>query len=148
MKAKMIIFSTMAFLLSTACMGQEISQQEVPSIILNHFKKNFPKATDIDWELKSDLYQVEFEVDKNREQEIWYDTQGVVVKEEVEISRHEIPEKILAVIEKEYSRFQLEEVKKVRENKHIEYHLDLESKAEDWDVVFTPDGELLSKMAD
>ena len=147
MRTKIIILTAIFFMLRTTGFGQDIAQREVPSIILNKFKKDYSKATEVDWEKENNLYQVEFEV-KNREHDIWYDKLGAIVKQEEEISPQEVPGKIRAVIKKEFPGLEVDEAKKVRENGRTEYHLELESRAEEWDVIFTPDGEVVSKIAD
>lgn len=148
MKTNCIIITAMLVAAATAGFGQDISQREVPSLILNNFKVDFPRAMDIEWEKKGELYQVEFELDKNKDQEIWYDELGTMTRQEMEISTAEVPAEILAAVQKEFAGFKLDEAKKILENGRTEYHLDLESRAEDWDVVFAPNGKILSKKPD
>lgn len=148
MKARIIIITSIFFMSAIIGFGQDIAQSEVPSIILNNLKKDFPKATDIEWKKKSDLYQVEFETDDNKDLEIWYDKLGAIVKQEEEISPAQVPTDILTVVKEEFAGFEVDEAKKILQNGRAEYHLELESRTEEWEVVFAPNGEILSKKAD
>src|SRR5699024_6696468 len=46
---------------TSKAVAQDIPQNQVPSVILNHFQQNFSKASDVEWEKDWDNYKVEFE---------------------------------------------------------------------------------------
>jgi hypothetical protein len=50
--------------------AQDVPSSQVPSVILNSFKEQFSKATDVEWELNGDQYNVEFDI-SSADHEVW-----------------------------------------------------------------------------
>ena len=57
MKKQILVISALIAMTSTS-QAQDILQINVPSIIVNEFNKQFPKATDIEWETHGNLYNL------------------------------------------------------------------------------------------
>lgn len=129
--------------------GQEIPQSQVPSLIVNNFQQTFPKTFDVEWELKGDLYEVEFETGLlGTDHEAWYDKTGKLVKHKEEISKSDLPQKVSAKINSEFSAYRVEDVKRITESDKVTYTLELKSFTEEWKVMFDKEGAILSKIAD
>ena len=62
MKTKLIQMMAILFLGTTSIFAQDLTESQVPSVIVNNFKKEFPKASDVEWEKKGEQYNVEFEI--------------------------------------------------------------------------------------
>lgn len=129
--------------------GQDIPQSQVPSIVLNSFQKSFPKAFDIEWELDGDLYKVEFETGVYAaDHDAWYDKTGKLVRHKEEISKSELPKKILAKLSNEYSKYRIDEIKKITGVDGIVYNVDLRNFAEKWKLAMDAEGNVLNKVED
>ena len=148
MKKQLIIFSA-ALGMATVTHAQELSVNQVPSIILNEFNKEFPNARDVEWEMDRSLYQVEFETGWGRDQELWYDSAAVLIRQEEELKASEIPELIRESIKNGYEGYSIEEVTRITEGKIQVYHLELEGfLKQDLELVVDAAGNVISKQAD
>lgn len=130
-------------------LAQDIPQSQVPSLVLNSFQKSFPKAADIEWELKGELYKVEFETGLlGTDHDAWYDNTGKLIRHKEEISKSDLPQNVLAKINSDFNGYRVKDVKKITENNHVTYTLELKTFSEEWKVAFDSQGTMLSKIAD
>ncbi|MGG7035898.1 MAG: PepSY-like domain-containing protein [Flavobacterium sp.] len=129
--------------------AQDIPQSQVPSLVVNNFQQSFPKAFDVEWELKGNLYKAEFETGLlGTDHDVWYDKTGKLVRHRQEISKSDLPQKVLAKISSNFKNYRVEDVKKISEGNKITYTLELKSFSEEWKVAFDSEGTVLSKVAD
>ena len=126
--------------------AQSISEQKVPSVIVNNFKKKYPKAFDVDWEKHNKMYCVYFSTIESSSQEVWYNESMETVKHVEEIVLKQVPEKIKNVIDTNYKKFKLDDLKKITIGKSIRYLIELDSKNEELEITFNEQGEVLSKI--
>src|SRR5688500_14174762 len=103
---------TALLLWTTASFAQDVAPSEVPSVILNSLKEKFPKAKDVEWEIKGDLYNVEFDIDRT-DHEIWFDRTGKITKHEEDIRQSDLPAPIAATIKREFEKYRISDVKRV-----------------------------------
>lgn len=129
--------------------AQDIPQSQVPSLVLNSFQQKYPKAYDVEWELKGDLYKVEFEKSLlGDDVEVWFDKSGKVVRSKEEISKSELPKAVLDKIDAEFKASIIKDVEKFNENGTISYKVEIKTIREEWDVLFDEKGNILSKKLD
>lgn len=129
--------------------AQDIHQNEVPSIILNNFQKTFPKASDIDWEIKGNLYEVEFETGfVGDDHKVLYSRDGKLVRHEEEISKSNLPKAVLASIKKSFNGYRTDDIKKITEGGKVIYNVELKNYSQEWKVVFDAQGKILQKRED
>ncbi|MCX8531873.1 PepSY-like domain-containing protein [Chryseobacterium luquanense] len=129
--------------------AQDIHQNEVPSVILNNFQKSFPKAADTDWEIKGNLYEVEFETGfLGDDHKVLYSRDGKLVRHEEEISKGNLPKAVLASINKSFAGYRTDDLKKIAEGRKVIYHVELKNISQEWKVVFDAQGRILEKRAD
>lgn len=129
--------------------AQDIRQSEVPSVILNHFQKSFPKAADIDWEIKGNYYEVEFETGLlGDDHKILYSRDGKLVRHEEEISKSNLPKTVLASIKRSFNGYRTDDIKKITEGGKVIYNVELKSNSQEWKVVFDAQGRILQKKED
>lgn len=132
------------FLFSTATIfAQDVPESQVPSVIVNNFKKEFPKATDIEWERQGDQYKVEFEIGWDIDYDAWYNASGELIRYIMEISTSEIPEAVQTAIRNEYPGYRIDDAEKITENGVETYKVEVEKGKEEIDLVFSKDGKLL-----
>ncbi|MCD0479317.1 PepSY-like domain-containing protein [Chryseobacterium sp. M5] len=129
--------------------AQDIRQSEVPSVILNHFQKSFPKAADIDWEIKGNYYEVEFETGfLGDDHKILYSRDGKLVRHEEEISKSNLPKTVLASIKRSFNGYRTDDIKKITEGGKVIYNVELKNYSQEWKVVFDAQGRILQKKED
>lgn len=129
--------------------AQDIRQSEVPSVILNHFQKSFPKAADIDWEIKGNYYEVEFETGfLGDDHKILYSRDGKLVRHEEEISKSNLPKTVLASIKRSFNGYKTDDIKKITEGGKVIYNVELKNYSQEWKVVFDAQGRILQKKED
>lgn len=145
-----ISLSIIALVLGVAnIFAQDIPQSQVPSLVLNSFQQKYPKAYDVEWELKGDLYKVEFEKSLlGDDVEVWFDKSGKVVRSKEEISKSELPKAVLDKIDAEFKASIIKDVEKFNENGTISYKVEIKTIREEWDVLFDEKGNILSKKLD
>lgn len=78
MKSNLVLAVALGVVTLSAC-SQEIPQSEVPSVVLNTFNLEFENATDVEWDKKGSIYEVEFEID-NQDHEALVEETGTLAK--------------------------------------------------------------------
>lgn len=127
--------------------AQDIPQSQVPSVVLNAFKKEFPKASDMEWELKGDVYEVEFEIGFT-DHELTLDNTGKILKHKQDIKQSDLPQAVSSAIAKDFAGFRLSDISKTTTEGSTTFKLDLKKGTEEWEIVFDEAGKILSKKAD
>ena len=148
MKKRILIFSVAICTLSAA-QAQDIFQYQAPSVIVNEFSKQYPKATDVEWHIEPDSYKVDFETGWNVDHEIWYNAEGKMVKHKEDISKIELPKTVTDRIKTDFNGYTIDDLKRITDNGKIVYKMELNALMKrDWNVVIDTNGNVLSKMAD
>lgn len=146
---KVILIALFAFTcFANTAFGQDIPQSQVPSVMVNNFQQTFPKAYDVEWELKGDNYKVEFETGFGTDHEVWFNKAGKQTRHKEEISKSNLPKKVVNKINTDFSGYRVEDVKKITEENKTTYTLELKSFIQEWKMVFNSEGNVLSKIAD
>lgn len=147
MKKQVLIFA--AFSVISCSQAQDIPQSQVPSVIVNKFNSEFPKATDVEWEMEGTLYNVEFETGFDIDHEIWFDSEGKIVKHKEDISTTELPEVVNNRIKTDFEGFTIHDLERISDQGKIAYKMELKSATQqEWDVVIDAEGKIVSKIAD
>ncbi len=144
---KLIILSALAVCMTSGMNAQDIPQSAVPTIIINAFNQQYPKAMDIDWEMDGSNYKVEFEI-WFRDHEVWYDNSGKVIRTKEEISSSDLPAAISSAIQSNYNGFRTDDCEKWTEGSTTHYVIELKTFTQERKVVFDASGKVLSDIAD
>lgn len=148
-KRLVLIASFVIYCFTNTVFGQDIPQNQVPSVTVNSFQQTFPKAFDVEWKLDGENYKVEFEVGLyGTDHEVWYDKAGKLVRHEEDISKDDLPQKISNKISTDFVGYSVDDVEKITEGDKTIYKLELKSLTEEWKVAFDSEGNILSKVAD
>jgi len=147
---KVFRFSLVAlFFLAGGAFAQDIPQSQVPTEVVNNFKKTFPDATDVEWEMDGDRYKVEFEIGLLKmDHDVWYDAAGQVLKHQEEISTSDLPKKVTAAIKRKFKGYRIEDAEKITEGNQVAYILEVKSRTEEWKLAGDSEGNILNKVAD
>lgn len=141
MKTRVIQIIAVLMMGTGTLFGQDIPESQVPSVVINNFKKEFPKAEDIEWELKRGEYNVEFEIGWTKDYEAWFSADGKLLRYTEDISERELPKKVSEAVKSKFPDYRIDDVEKiVNDGKEI-YELELERGKEDFKVFFTKSGE-------
>lgn len=147
MKKQIFIIGVLAIF--SATYAQDLPQSSVPSVIVNQFNRHFPKATDVDWEMKDNLYNVEFETGWNVDHEVWYNAKGEVIKHKEDIAESKLPKAVKNSIQSQFKGYTIDDLEQISEQGKVVYKMELNSLLkQDWNVVIDAKGTILNKIAD
>ena len=129
--AQILMIVSAVFFMQTA-LAQDLPVKQVPSVILNSFKKKFPKAEKPTWELKKDVYEVEFELGKA--------DQGNLLKYKAEMRVWSIPSAVRSAVRREYRGYLITEAERLFKNDQTYYKLELKAFSREQEVIISPEG--------
>lgn len=134
-----------ALLICSTIMGQDISQSQVPSVVVNTFISKFPKTTGLEWERKGELYEAEFDV-KNIDHKALLDLSGKLIMFKHDIRPSDLPKIVRNTIRNQYKGYRIDDVEKVDNDGIIFYQVDLDGQPNDQKLVITKDGKVESNQ--
>ena len=123
--------------------AQDIPQSKVPSVIVNNFIKEFPKARDVEWELKGNEYNVEFEIGFLTDFEAWFTASGSLIRYTEKISSSKLPKAVKDAIKTDFDKYRIDEAKKITENNVVTYRVELEKRDHEVNLVFSENGIII-----
>lgn len=139
---KTIQFIAILLFATTFVKAQDINESQVPSVVLNTFKTEFPKASDVEWEKKGDQFQVEFEIGYFSDYEAWFTSTGEMLYYEEEISKRKLPEAVMNTIKQKYDAYRIDDVKKINKKGEISYAIELEKGREEINIIINENGQI------
>jgi len=143
---RIIIVLLTAALMSNAACAQKISADKVPAAVTSAFKAKFPNATKTNWEMENaNEYEAGFKLN-GEEVSANFDNTGKWLETETEIKVSALPAAVQAALTKDFAGFKIEEASKIESAKDGNcYEAEIEKGEETFDVLFSPDGKMLSK---
>ena len=127
--------------------AQSTAQNNIPSAVVSSFQQKFSNTTQVEWEVESNVYKVEFK-SNGHEQEAWIDQSGRVISHKEELLISELPAAVTAGIERDFPGYRREDAEKLETDGKTTYKLDVKKAKEEWKVIYDTEGKLLSKVAD
>lgn len=143
MKTKTIQLLAIFFLGTGTIFAQDMLESQVPSVIVNSFKKEFPKASDVEWERQGDQYNVDFEIGWFTDYEAWFTASGKLIRYTEDISEGDLPKTVKHAIKNQYKGYRIEDAKKIIENGVETYSVEIEKGNDERDLVFSTNGKLI-----
>ena len=125
--------------------GQDVSQDQIPSVVANAFQTKFSKAADIEWERDGELYKCEFELGRV-DHHVWIDQSGNVKKHKEEIEKSDIPAVVMQKLKSDFKDYTVDDVDKIETDGKVYFEVDLESNNGDREVLVASDGTFVEKM--
>ena len=140
MKTTLYLFSLVSLLTGADCESDDEDEfrADVPSVVLNAFQSNYPKASDVEWEMLADDFQVDFEIERVDYQAI-FSAEGDMLKYKYEISSTELPEAVKNAIAANYTNYQIDDIDILVINNDLYYQVELDGKP-DKHLVLNEDG--------
>lgn len=139
------LFLAGCLLLSGVTYGQDVAVKDVPSVVMNSFKKAFPNVAAVEWEMKGDLYNAEFDVNR-RDHEVWLNSKGSIVKHKQEIKSREIPEVVMKNLKSNFKGYWIDEVDKYEVAKQFFYKVELQTLTKEVNVVLDSKGSIVNRV--
>lgn len=143
---KAITFLAAILIGTTSLFAQDVPESQVPSVILNTFKKEFPKASDIEWELEGELYNVDFEIGYFTDYEAWFDASGKLIRYSEEISKKDLPKAVKNSVKSQFKGYRIDDVEKFTENNVETYRIEIEKGNDERYILFSKDGKLIQTL--
>jgi hypothetical protein len=140
---KIFLLCSIALLCSGA-VAQDISAAQVPSAVSNALGTAYPKAEDLKWKLKNDLYHADFEIGKD-DYDVWLDGTGKIVKRKYEIPTKQLPAAIQATLTKDYAGYTAHDAEKTESKGTSTYKVKLKKTGEERKLVFGEDGKVTNQ---
>ncbi len=144
---KNFLLTAFVFLLGAGIStAKDIPQSLVPSVIVNKFQQQFPNAQDIEWEIKGEYYEVEFEIGwPDLDHKILYDLKGNIILHKQEIPYSQLPAKIVSKLETEYAGYRVKSIQKIESRGKAIYKLTVKTYKEKWKLELDAQGNILQK---
>lgn len=124
------------------------SKDNVPVAVLAAFQKQYPdvKITGVEKEEKNGQTYYEIESKDGRtERDILYSADGKVFEIEEEISVMSLPQRVKEAVNKAYPGSEIDEAEKITRGSTVEYEVVVEVGDEEFEILVTADGKLISK---
>ena len=141
---KNLIITTIAaaaLLYTNVTFAQDIASADVPSVVLNSFNSAFPKSTKVEWELKGENYNAEFDINW-RDHEVWISRTGAIIKHKKELKPSELPAKVASQIKLNYAGYRIDDVDRYELNKKFYYKVELKKQQEERKIIYDQQGKV------
>ncbi|MBV7532541.1 PepSY-like domain-containing protein [Chitinophaga sp. sic0106] len=126
--------------------AQDIPSSQVPVAIVKAFKLKFPRTSKVDWEMKGNLYEAEFNIDR-RDYKALYDAAGKLQTYKREIPASELPTAVRNTITAQYKGFRIDDADRLEKNGKVYYQVELDGEPHDQKVVFNANGTVAADVA-
>jgi len=139
---KRIVGILVLALLAGATFAQNISQGNVPAVVLNAFQLRFSNATDVKWKLEKGNYHIDFEIN-NKSNELTMSDKGVVLQHLQDLYISEIPKVVLETIKSKVALFDVSDAERMEGEGKISYTIKLEINDKNHEFLIDETGNLL-----
>jgi hypothetical protein len=142
---KIMVMLVACLMVSPLAWSQKIPESQVPVEVRQTFKKMFPSAAGIRYEMEKQDYEISFK-NGNRECSANYDVTGKWLETETELEASELPKPVLDTVARDFAGFKMDEAVQVETPGHdMFYVMDLKKGKEGYEVQFSADGKVLKK---
>jgi hypothetical protein len=132
--------------LALGCSAQKLKEAEVPAKVKEAFTKKFSDSKKVTWSKENENeYEAEF-IRNGVEYSANFDTQGTWLETETEIKKANVPDVVMATINKEFSGYKIEEIElsETADNGSV-YEFELEKGKSNYEAVVSKEGKLIKK---
>src|SRR5690606_35944174 len=135
------ILSIAAMLITNIAICQNLAESEVPANVKKVVTSQYPNATDVEWEMERAHYEVEFEIDR-ADHEMLIDKNGKVLFHKGELTKNDLPEKVMNTINANYSDRKVEDVDIITKDGKTYYQVEFDGRVFDDEILITEDGKV------
>ncbi len=120
-------------------------KNDVPTLVKDAFKKEFPQVKRVEWGIENNLYEAEFTLNGG-EASANYNKEGVRKEFEIEVKPETLPDGVLKYIKANYPGFKVTETAKITDDKNvITFEAEITKGGKSSDILFDKDGKFLLK---
>lgn len=136
---KLLILLAAASICSAAYAGPVMDDDiaKAPKKVEKAFQKMYPGAKDIEWELKRDIYAVDFKID-GKDVEAYFNAEGTWLRSKEDVSASSVPDAVKKAVKEAYPDFKIEDYDLVKDARGNEfYSVEIEKESKDGDTELT-----------
>lgn len=136
---KLLILLAAASICSAAYAGPVMDNDiaKAPKKVEKAFQKMYPGAKDIEWELKRDIYAVDFKID-GKDVEAYFNAEGTWLRSKEDVSASSVPAAVKKAVKEAYPDFRIEDYDLVKDARGNEfYSVEIEKESKDGDTELT-----------
>ena len=122
--------------------AQNISQSNVPAVVLNAFQLKFPNADDVKWKLEKGNYRVNYRIN-SKDNKLTMDYKGNVLKHIQDLYISEIPKTVLETIRSKVTYFDVNDADRYEDGDKIEYEIKFKIDGKNYYFRIMDKGKLL-----
>lgn len=140
MKNSIILGIFLSIFLISCEEGKDISGINVPSVVVNELKTQFPNMTDLEWKTFGTDYRAEFEMNAV-DHKAMISQKGKLLQYKYESSTTDLPEQVKTSIREKYPDLLAEDVHVLKIGNDTFYEVEFERWFGDDYKIFFPSGE-------
>ena len=136
---KLLILLAAASICSAAYAGPVMDDDitKAPKKVEKAFQKMYPGAKDIEWELKRDIYAVDFKID-GKDVEAYFNADGTWLRSKEDVNASSVPAAVKKAVKEAYPDFKIEDYDLVKDARGNEfYSVEIEKESKDGDTELT-----------
>ena len=136
---KLLILLAAASICSAAYAGPIMDDDiaKAPKKVEKAFQKMYPGAKDVEWELKKDIYAVDFRID-GKDAEAYFNADGTWLRSKEDVNASSVPAAVKKAVKEAYPDFKIEDYDLVKDARGNEfYSVEIEKESKDGDTELT-----------
>ena len=136
---KLMILLAAASICSAAYAGPVMDNDiaKAPKKVEKAFQKMYPGAKDVEWELKRDIYAVDFRID-GKDVEAYFNAEGTWLRSKEDVNASSVPAAVKKAVKEAYPDFKIEDYDLVKDARGNEfYSVEIEKESKDGDTELT-----------
>ncbi|MFC6998616.1 PepSY-like domain-containing protein [Rufibacter roseus] len=120
--------------------SQRLAVSNVPSLVQNSLKTQFPAAANIEWDKQGNSFEAEFDLNQT-EHTALLDATGKILMYKHDVDTTQLPEPVMSSIKRDFAAYVVDDLEKVEKDGQTFYQVELESSSnQDLTKVFAQDG--------
>jgi len=139
---KLILMIACAGLFCFSVSAQKLNATKVPTAVLSTFAKQFPAATDANWEKEGNEFEVAFK-NKGQAMTVSLDAKGTLLESETSMKSTELPAAILKYLSDNFKGKTILSADKTVTGSKVTYEIVVEKRKE---LVFDANGKFIKKV--
>ncbi len=125
--------------------SQKSDSKNTPEKVLTSFKTKFPDAKKVEWEMENDSeWEAEFKWN-GKEYSANFSIEGQWIETEYQIKDSEIPSSIRAILDQNFSDYEIEDPEIAETPTGTSYEMEIEEGEEEYEVTIDTKGNLTKK---
>lgn len=142
----LILILAIAFF--TQSCAQDEAGKDTPAAVKSAFSQKFPKAKKVKWEKENaNEWEAEFKMN-GKEYSANFASNGDWTETEYEIRKSDIPADIMAILDANFTDYEIEEAEVAETAAGKSYEFEIEQGEEEFEVVIDAQGKLTRKKED